>query len=81
MPDDMLERKASDPRIIRHLRKVWSIRENALMIPDVQHQRGSFGKFIAQWPSSDIIGLWQYFKKPRFPSWRQHRPLRTESAG
>ena len=63
MPDEMLERKASDPCIIRHLRKVWSIRENALMISDVQKEHGSFGQFIAQWPSSDIIGLWQYLKK------------------
>ena len=63
MPDEMLERKASDPRIIRHLKKVWSIRENALMISDVQQQHGSFSQFIAQWPSSDIIGLWQYLKK------------------
>ena len=63
MPDEMLERKASDPRIIRHLKKVWSIRENALMISDVQKQHDSFGQFIAQWPSSDIIGLWQYLKK------------------
>lgn len=63
MPDDMMERKATDPRIIRHLRKVWSIRENALMISDVQQQHGSFGHFVAQWPSSNIIGLWQYLKK------------------
>lgn len=63
MPDEMLERKAADPRIIRHLKKVWSIRENALMISDVKQRHGSFGYFIAQWPSSDIIGLWQYLKK------------------
>ena len=63
MPDEMLERKASDPRIIRHLRKVCSIRDNALMIHDVQQQHGSFGRFIAQWPSSDITGLWQFLKK------------------
>lgn len=63
MPDEMLERKASDPRIIRHLKKVWSIRENALMISDAQQQYGSFGQFIARWPSSDIVGLWLYLKK------------------
>ena len=63
MPDEMLERKATDPRIIRHLKKVWSIRENALMISDIQHQHGSFGEFVARWPSTDIIGLWQYLKK------------------
>ena len=63
MPDEMLERKAADPRIIRHLKKVWGIRENALMISDIQQKYGSFGQFITQWPSSDIIGLWQYLKK------------------
>lgn len=64
MPDDMLERKASDPRIIRNHRKVLSIRENAAMI--VATQRGeniSFGEFVANWPTDDCIGLWQYLKK------------------
>ncbi|MGY0220039.1 DNA-3-methyladenine glycosylase I [Endozoicomonadaceae bacterium StTr2] len=63
MPDDMLERKAADPRIIRHLKKVWSIRDNALMIEDVRKEHGSFGKFVADWPSTDITGLWQFLKK------------------
>ncbi|WP_211827298.1 DNA-3-methyladenine glycosylase I [Kistimonas asteriae] len=63
MPDDMLERKAADPRIIRHLKKVWSIRDNAIMISDVQRQHGSFATFIADWPTDNIIGLWQYLKK------------------
>ncbi len=63
MPDEMLERKASDPKIIRHLKKVWSIRENAMMISDLQQKTGSFSELIAHWPSSDIIGLWQLLKK------------------
>ncbi|AMO55172.1 hypothetical protein GZ77_11640 [Endozoicomonas montiporae] len=63
MPDDMLERKATDPKIIRHLRKVWSIRDNALMISDVAREHGSFGQFIAQWPEENIVGLWMYLKK------------------
>ena len=64
MPDDMLDRKASDPRIIRNHRKVWSIRENALMISDTCHeQQMSFGRFISRWPGEDVVGLWQYLKK------------------
>ncbi len=63
MPDDMLERKATDPRIIRHLKKVWSIRDNALMIDDIRQQHGSFGQFIAEWPTSEITGLWLFLKK------------------
>ena len=63
MPDEMLERKATDPKIIRHLKKVWSIRENALMISEIRSEHGSFGQFVADWPEDDIISLWQYLKK------------------
>ncbi|MCL6272158.1 DNA-3-methyladenine glycosylase I [Sansalvadorimonas sp. 2012CJ34-2] len=63
MPDDMLERKAADPAIIRNLKKVWSIRENALMIREIRDREGSFPQFIADWPEEDIIGLWQFLKK------------------
>lgn len=64
MPDDMLERKATDKKIIRNLRKVQSIRENAFMIDETRKREGcTFGEFIANWPSDDIIGLWAYLKK------------------
>lgn len=63
LSDEMLEAKARDERIIRNAAKVFTIRENALMIHDVQQQHGSFAKFIAQWPANDIIGLWAYLKK------------------
>lgn len=64
MPDDMLERKASDKAIIRNYRKVLAIRENAMMITDTERQQGkSFGEFIANWPTEDIVGLWLYLKQ------------------
>lgn len=63
MPDDMLERKAQDPSIIRNFTKVKSIRENAFMIQEIRRQGDSFAAFIANWPSEDIIGLWDYLKK------------------
>ncbi|MER2493260.1 DNA-3-methyladenine glycosylase I [Catenovulum sediminis] len=64
MPPDMLERKASDPAIIRNAKKVMSIYENALMINDVQQAHGhSFAKFLAEWPKTSIIELWLYLKK------------------
>ena len=67
MPEEMLERKASDPKIIRNFNKVKTIKANAQMIFDVQHSDSddhtSFAKFIACWPSEDIIGLWAYLKK------------------
>ncbi len=64
MPDDMLERKAQDKRIIRNHRKIVAIRDNAMMIADTQRAESkSFGEFIAQWPQDDVTGLWLYLKK------------------
>jgi 3-methyladenine DNA glycosylase Tag len=83
LSDEMLEQKAADPRIIRNLNKVFTIRDNALMIFDIQQgakqdvqqgvqqgaQQGaqqkhhSFARFIADWPTDNIIGLWAYLKK------------------
>ncbi len=63
MPDDMLERKAADPAIIRNYNKVKTIRENALMCKEISDEYGSVGKWLAEWPSSNIIGLWAHLKK------------------
>ncbi|MBQ4834622.1 DNA-3-methyladenine glycosylase I [Pseudoalteromonas sp. MMG010] len=63
MPPEMLEQKATDERIIRNFKKVQTIPENTMMIHDVAQQHGSFSKFISEWPSDNIIGLWAYLKK------------------
>lgn len=63
MPEDMLERKASDPKIIRNYNKVKTIKGNAQMMFEEQQNNHSFAEFIANWPSNDIIGLWAYLKK------------------
>lgn len=63
LSDEMLEAKATDSRIIRNASKVFTVRHNALMIYDIQQQHGSFARFITDWPTDNIIGLWQYLKK------------------
>ncbi|MBU2869083.1 DNA-3-methyladenine glycosylase I [Colwellia sp. E2M01] len=63
MPEEMLERKAADPKIIRNFNKVKTIKANAQMIFDQQISGGSFAQFIQDWPSKDIIGLWAHLKK------------------
>jgi 3-methyladenine DNA glycosylase Tag len=64
MPEEMLERKASDPKIIRNYNKVKTIKANAQMMFDVTLDKNiSFAQFINDWPSSDIIGLWAFLKK------------------
>jgi len=68
MPEEMLERKAADPKIIRNYNKVKTIKANAQMLYEHKSEQQSehnngFAQFIADWPSSDIIGLWAYLKK------------------
>ena len=64
MPDDMLERKASDPGIIRNFSKVKTVLDNALMISDTERREDkTFGEVIASWPDDDVIGLWLFLKK------------------
>ena len=67
MPEEMQERKAADARIIRNFKKVKTIQANAqMMFEQVQNNKSdqkNFAEFIADWPSNNIIGLWDYLKK------------------
>ena len=64
MPEEMLEKKAADPKIIRNYNKVKTIKANAQMMFEYTTEHNtSFAQFIADWPSEDIIGLWAYLKK------------------
>lgn len=63
MPEEMLEQKAADPKIIRNFNKVKTIKANAQMIFEEQQNSHSFATFVGKWPSNNIIGLWEYLKK------------------
>ncbi|OEO26480.1 3-methyladenine DNA glycosylase [Pseudomonas sp. J237] len=63
MGAERLENLMQDTRIIRHLGKLKSVPRNAQFILDERQRRGSFGALIADWPSSDIVGLWKYLAK------------------
>ncbi|WP_338518965.1 DNA-3-methyladenine glycosylase I [Alteromonas gracilis] len=63
MPDEMLEQKASDKRIVRNYKKVMTVRDNAIMIKDVAREHGSFGNFVASFNANDITQLWEFLKK------------------
>jgi 3-methyladenine DNA glycosylase Tag len=56
-PDDFWHALVSDTRIVRNGAKILSVRENAALVQEITKQHGSFGKFLANWPSSDEIGL------------------------
>jgi 3-methyladenine DNA glycosylase Tag len=63
MGAERLENLMQDARLIRHLGKLKSVPRNAQFILDVRRERGSFGALIADWPVTDIVGLWKYLAK------------------
>jgi len=54
-----LDALAGDPRIIRNRSKIESVHDNARWLVRVAAAHGSFGKFLAEWPEDDIVGLWE----------------------
>ncbi|MCO6058597.1 DNA-3-methyladenine glycosylase I [Pseudomonas sp. MOB-449] len=63
MGAEHLERLMQDARLIRHLGKLKSVPRNAQFVLDVAREKGSFGALIADWPVTDIVGLWKYLAK------------------
>lgn len=63
LSDEELEQLQTDDRIVRHGKKILSVRENAKFIFDVRSDTGSFGVWLAQWPEDDFIELWAALKQ------------------
>jgi 3-methyladenine DNA glycosylase Tag len=56
-PDEFWEGLASDKQIVRNPQKIMAVRGNARFVADIAREHGSFGKFLAQWPAGDQVGL------------------------
>ena len=56
-PDDFWDGLLSNTSIVRNGAKIASVRENAAFVQEIATEHGSFGQFLAKWPSSDQIGL------------------------
>lgn len=63
VPPERIDELARDERIVRNLQKIATVPVNARMIVEVTEQHGSFGKFLAQWPSAEQAELLRFFKK------------------
>lgn len=53
----------SDKRVVRNWQKIKALQDNVFFVQDESRRSGGFGKFIAQWPVDDQIGLMVYLKK------------------
>lgn len=62
-PDDYWHDLAADKRIVRNPQKIRAVRENAAFVTRVSAGHGSFGKFLADWPKDDQIGLMGFLGK------------------
>ncbi len=56
-PDEFWERLTRDDRIVRHAAKIMAVRANARFVREVTAEHGSFARFLADWPASDLAGL------------------------
>lgn len=63
VPPERLEALAKDERIVRNMQKIATVPRNAFMVAEASEQHGGFGKFLADWPSSDQVGLLLWLKK------------------
>ena len=62
-PDDFWHDLLGDKRIIRHGAKVQAIRRNAAFVSELAREHGSATRFLLDWPSNDLIGLFEFLKK------------------
>lgn len=61
---EQIDAYMQNAKIIRHRTKLQSIPQNAQFILDVRQAEGtSFAQFIADWPVTDIVGLWKFLAK------------------
>ena len=63
LEDRDIEDLLADPRAIRHRAKIRSLRENASWMVREAASHGSFGTFLGDWPSDDIVGLWAELRR------------------
>jgi 3-methyladenine DNA glycosylase Tag len=62
-PDEFWERLAGDQRIVRNPQKIMTVQTNARFVTNIAREHGSFGKFLAEWPPDDQVGLLEVMAK------------------
>ncbi len=63
MPQEQWEAYTKDKRVVRNWMKIKAVMENTGFVYYTAQDHGSFAQFIADWPTSDQIGLLAYLKK------------------
>tara|TARA_R110002096_G_scaffold141399_1_gene296254 strand:- start:1281 stop:1952 length:672 start_codon:yes stop_codon:yes gene_type:complete len=61
--DEEIDRLLSDKGIVRNGAKIMAVVENARFLADLAAEHGSAGKFFADWPADNFIGLMDVLAK------------------
>jgi 3-methyladenine DNA glycosylase Tag len=61
--ENKLAELKADDRIVRNPQKIRATRDNARFVCELTKEHGSVARFIADWPESDIVGLWRLLKE------------------
>ncbi|WP_353112121.1 DNA-3-methyladenine glycosylase I [Salinisphaera dokdonensis] len=61
--DTDLQRLARDESLIRHRKKIFAVRDNAIAMQKIVEEFGSFGFWLAEWPEDEIVDLWQELRR------------------
>jgi 3-methyladenine DNA glycosylase Tag len=62
MSDDDFDALLKDTRIVRNPQKISTVAPNARFLLDLGRDRGSAGRFFADWPDDDFAGLLEVLK-------------------
>jgi 3-methyladenine DNA glycosylase Tag len=62
MSDEDLDGLLRDTRIVRNGQKISSVPLNARFLLDLAREHGSAGRFFADWPDEDFVGLLEVLK-------------------
>lgn len=63
MTEERFDKLLKDKNIVRNGAKIRSVQENAQFVTELTQQHGSAGRFFAEWPNSDYVGLLELLKK------------------
>jgi len=63
LSEEEQEQLSQNAAIVRNAKKIQSVAGNAAFILEVRDTHGSFGSYLAEWPTENIVGLWDELKK------------------
>lgn len=58
LADERIEELLADRALIRNLPKLRAVRANARAILALRAEAGGIGRWVADWPGTDIVSLW-----------------------